>query len=89
MRHGDTHPHTATQGNPTARRDGRSGYTQFEEEEEGPSYLADLKKAPDFVDEAPVEQTEVKSNSPFPMDENNNPLLTGAGERSCEDKRII
>ncbi|KAI0089091.1 Snf7 family [Irpex rosettiformis] len=31
---------------------------QFEEEEEGPSYLADLNKAPDFVDEAPVEQTE-------------------------------
>lgn len=32
---------------------------QFEEEEEGPSYLADLNKAPDFVDEAPMEQTEV------------------------------
>jgi len=28
----------------------------LEEEEEGPSYLADLNKAPDFVDEAPVEE---------------------------------
>lgn len=32
---------------------------QFEEEEEGPSYLADLNKAPDFIDEPPVEITEV------------------------------
>lgn len=32
---------------------------QFEEEEEGPSYLADLNKAPDFIDETPIEQTEV------------------------------
>jgi charged multivesicular body protein 5 len=31
----------------------------IEEEEEGPSYLADLNKAPDFVDEAPVELEEV------------------------------
>ncbi|KAJ3553032.1 hypothetical protein NM688_g3836 [Phlebia brevispora] len=31
---------------------------QFEEEEEGPSYLADLNKAPDFVDEPPVEEAE-------------------------------
>ena len=28
---------------------------QFEEEEEGTSYLADLNAVPDFVDEAPVE----------------------------------
>ncbi|EAU84663.1 HSPC177 [Coprinopsis cinerea okayama7 len=28
---------------------------ELEEEEEGPSYLADLNKAPDFIDEAPVE----------------------------------
>ncbi|KAF9478166.1 vacuolar protein sorting-associated protein 60 [Pholiota conissans] len=27
----------------------------LEEEEEGPSYLADLNKVPDFIDEAPVE----------------------------------
>ena len=27
----------------------------LEEEEEGPSYLADLNKVPDFVDEAPIE----------------------------------
>ena len=32
---------------------------QFEEEEEGPSYLADLNKAPDFIDEPPVEVAEV------------------------------
>lgn len=27
----------------------------LEEEEEGPSYLSDLNKVPDFVDEPPVE----------------------------------
>lgn len=32
---------------------------QFEEEEEGPSYLADLNKVPDFVDDPPVELSEV------------------------------
>jgi hypothetical protein len=32
---------------------------QLEEEEEGPSYLSDLNKIPDFVDEAPVEISEV------------------------------
>ena len=32
---------------------------ELEAEEEGPSYLADLNKAPDFVDEPPVELTEV------------------------------
>ncbi|KAG2757481.1 hypothetical protein P692DRAFT_20305913 [Suillus brevipes Sb2] len=31
---------------------------QLEEEEEGPSYLSDLNKIPDFVDEAPVEISE-------------------------------
>lgn len=35
----------------------------LEEEEEGPSYLADLNKAPDFIDEAPVE-SEVRA---FPI----------------------
>ncbi|KAF4619387.1 hypothetical protein D9613_005118 [Agrocybe pediades] len=30
----------------------------LEQEEEGPSYLADLNKVPDFVDEAPVEVAE-------------------------------
>ena len=35
---------------------------QLEEEEEGPSYLADLNKAPDFIDEPPVEIAEVNSN---------------------------
>lgn len=32
---------------------------QFEEEEEGTSYLTDLNKVPDFVDEPPVELHEV------------------------------
>jgi charged multivesicular body protein 5 len=31
----------------------------LEGEEEGPSYLADLNKVPDFVDEPPVELNEV------------------------------
>lgn len=31
----------------------------LEQEEEGPSYLADLNKVPDFIDEAPVEVGEV------------------------------
>jgi len=31
----------------------------LEEEEEGPSYLADLSAAPDFVDEPPVELGDV------------------------------
>jgi len=31
---------------------------QLDEEEEGPSYLADLSKAPDFIDEPPVEVAE-------------------------------
>jgi hypothetical protein len=34
---------------------------ELEVEEEGPSYLADLNKAPDFVDEPPVEIGEVLS----------------------------
>ena len=32
----------------------------MEEEEEGGSYLADLNKAPDFIDEAPIEASEVR-----------------------------
>jgi charged multivesicular body protein 5 len=34
----------------------------LEEEEEGPSYLSDLNKVPDFVDNAPVEVPEVSSD---------------------------
>ena len=34
---------------------------QLEVEEEGPSYLSDLNKVPDFVDEPPVEVAEVSS----------------------------
>ena len=33
---------------------------ELEAEEEGPSYLSDLNKVPDFVDEAPVEVPEVR-----------------------------
>jgi hypothetical protein len=33
----------------------------LEEEEEGTSYLADLNKVPDFVDEPPVEVGEVSN----------------------------
>jgi charged multivesicular body protein 5 len=33
---------------------------ELEAEEDGPSYLADLNKAPDFIDEAPVETKEVR-----------------------------
>ncbi|KAF8269065.1 vacuolar protein sorting-associated protein 60 [Lactarius quietus] len=36
----------------------------MEDEEEGTSYLADLNKAPDFVDEAPVELTEPSQVTP-------------------------
>ncbi len=36
----------------------------LEEEEEGPSYLADLNKVPDFIDEAPVEIGQVRILSP-------------------------
>ena len=32
----------------------------LEEEEEGTSYLADLNKVPDFVDEPPIEVNEVR-----------------------------
>ncbi|CAA7259625.1 unnamed protein product [Cyclocybe aegerita] len=33
------------------------------EEEEGPSYLADLNKVPDFIDEAPVEESPAKQEA--------------------------
>ncbi|KAL0949297.1 hypothetical protein HGRIS_009374 [Hohenbuehelia grisea] len=35
---------------------------QFEEEEEGTSYLSDLSKVPDFIDESPVELNETPEN---------------------------
>jgi hypothetical protein len=38
---------------------------QLEEEEEGPSYLADLNRVPDFVDEPPVEIGDVRNCSLF------------------------
>jgi hypothetical protein len=36
----------------------------LEEEEEGTSYLADLNKVPDFVDEPPVEAHQVSIKHP-------------------------
>jgi charged multivesicular body protein 5 len=36
----------------------------LEDEEEGPSYLADLNKTPDFIDEAPAELTEPSQLTP-------------------------
>ncbi|KAF8827025.1 hypothetical protein HHX47_DHR5000678 [Lentinula edodes] len=35
---------------------------QFEEEEEGTSYLADINKVPDFIDEPPVELSETPTH---------------------------
>lgn len=35
---------------------------QLEEEEEGASYLSDISKVPDFVDEPPVEVAEVSQS---------------------------
>ncbi|KAJ3478638.1 hypothetical protein NLI96_g9615 [Meripilus lineatus] len=37
---------------------------ELEAEEEGPSYLADLNKAPDFIDEPPVELPEEPAKEP-------------------------
>ena len=39
----------------------------MEDEEEGTSYLADLNKAPDFIDEAPAELTEVRISNSLPV----------------------
>jgi len=39
----------------------------LDDEEEGPSYLADLNKAPDFVDEVPVEAAEVRISNFSPI----------------------
>lgn len=34
---------------------------ELDVEEEGPSYLADINKVPDFIDEPPVELSEVRN----------------------------
>lgn len=36
---------------------------QFDEEEEGTSYLADINKVPDFIDEPPVEVSDVSGDN--------------------------
>ena len=56
-------------GEYTAQADAYDGLTlmsiveldalELDVEEEGPSYLSDLNKVPDFVDEAPIELSEV------------------------------
>jgi hypothetical protein len=39
----------------------------MEDEEEGSSYPADLNKAPDFIDEVPVEAPEVRISNSLPI----------------------
>lgn len=62
---------------------------QLEEEEEGPSYLADLNKAPDFIDEPPVEVTDVSLPFIHFQLQLSEPGLPDTGQGSCEDKRIV
>ena len=38
----------------------------MEDEEEGTSYLADINQAPDFIDEPPLEATEVRISQSLP-----------------------
>lgn len=42
---------------------------QLEEDDEAASYLADINKVPDFVDEAPVEEVRL-THAPFSRDLN-------------------
>ena len=61
----------------------------LEEEEEGPSYLADLNKVPDFVDEAPIEVGEVSFTTFASILEYNADCYLDAGTtRSCQDNRL-
>jgi hypothetical protein len=61
----------------------------LEEEEEGPSYLADLNKVPDFVDEAPIEMGEVSSTPFASMLEYSAECSVDASKtRSCQDNRV-
>ena len=39
----------------------------MDEEEEGTSYLADINQAPDFIDEPPLEATEVRISKSLPI----------------------
>ena len=64
---------------------------QLEAEEEGPSYLADLNKAPDFIDEPPVEVAEVRLPFPAKCTPPDRPLrhqrrkLSRQAHSRCED----
>jgi hypothetical protein len=61
----------------------------LEEEEEGPSYLADLNKVPDFVDEAPIEMGAVSLITFASMlGYSANCSLDAGKTRSCQDNRL-
>ena len=57
---------------------------ELDVEEEGPSYLADLNKAPDFIDEPPVEVAEVL-RSCIPALGHALMSLAGRAQGSCQD----
>ena len=59
----------------------------LEEEEEGPSYLADLNKVPDFVDEAPIEMGAVSLIN-CTLEYSANCSLDAGKARSCQDNRL-
>ena len=58
----------------------------LEEEEEGPSYLADLNKVPDFIDEAPVE---LEVSSLFPSCSKLTFLSVSPLRRRQNDRRLL
>lgn len=61
----------------------------MDEETEGTSYLADLNKAPDFIDEAPIEVAEVScTNSFLPARAELCRNFTAAREGSRKDDRM-
>lgn len=62
----------------------------LEEEEEGPSYLADLNKVPDFVDEAPIDVGAVSFIITFAsiLEYSANCSLDASKTRSCQDNRL-
>ena len=63
----------------------------LEEEEEGPSYLADLNKVPDFVDEAPIEVGTVSLiliTLASTLECSANCYLDAGKTRSCQDNRL-
>lgn len=61
---------------------------QFEEEEEGPSYLSDMNKVPDFIDEPPVEMSEVRCSVLRYNSLLIHALLADTHSRSCEGYKL-